>query len=87
MYVCNVQVVLGPLVVGAIFTYSMLLEGRPRDIPQKLTRDMWPTLLNGWKFWIPAASVNFAVVPLQHQVLYMSTCGVVWNAMLSAASK
>ena len=52
--------------VGAIFTYSMLLDGRPADIPGKLSRDMLPTLLNGWKFWIPAASVNFACVPTLH---------------------
>ena len=35
---------------------------------------------------MPAASVNFALVPVQHQVLYMSCCGVVWTAMLSSSS-
>lgn len=40
----------------------------------------------GWKFWVPAASLNFYVVPLQHQVLYMSTCSVLWTAYLSYMS-
>ena len=40
----------------------------------------------GWKFWVPAASINFYFVPLQHQVLYMSCCGVLWTAYLSYAS-
>jgi hypothetical protein len=40
----------------------------------------------GWKFWVPAASVNFYFVPLQQQVLYMSCCGVLWTAYLSYAS-
>ena len=40
----------------------------------------------GWKFWVPAASVNFLVVPVQHQVLYMSACGVLWTAYLSHSS-
>ena len=43
-------------------------------------------LLAGWKFWVPAASVNFAAVPLQHQVLYMSVCSVLWTAYLSHSS-
>lgn len=40
----------------------------------------------GWKFWVPASSLNFWSVPLRHQVLYMSTCSVLWTAYLSYAS-
>ncbi len=40
----------------------------------------------GWKFWIPAASINFYCVPLKYQVLYMSACGILWTAYLSMAS-
>lgn len=49
-------------------------------------RDAFRTLQKGWVFWIPAASVNFAFVPLRFQVLYMSTCSIVWTTILSAAS-
>ena len=35
---------------------------------------------------MPAASVNFAVVPLRFQVLYMSCCSIVWNYILSTAA-
>lgn len=35
---------------------------------------------------MPAASVNFWLVPLQQQVLYMSVCSVVWTAYLSFSS-
>jgi hypothetical protein len=40
----------------------------------------------GWKFWVPAASINFCLVPLQRQVLYMSCCGMLWTAYLSYVS-
>lgn len=43
-------------------------------------------MVNGWKFWVPAAAINFYAVPLPWQVLYMSTCGVLWTAYLSFAS-
>ncbi|MEW5310735.1 MAG: hypothetical protein WDW38_002503 [Sanguina aurantia] len=62
---------------------NQLLLAPLRD---KLTNDLIPTLYNGWKFWIPAASLNFYAIPVQSQVLYMSMCGVLWTAYLSHAS-
>ena len=55
-------------------------------IQDKLSQDLVPTMVNGWKFWVPAASVNFYAIPLQWQVLYMSGCGVLWTAYLSFVS-
>ena len=52
----------------------------------KMRQDAFPTLKRGWVFWVPAASVNFAVVPLRFQVLYMSCCSIVWNYILSTAA-
>lgn len=50
---------------------------------------MWPTShanVAGWKFWVPAASVNFFAVPVPLQVWYMSACGLLWVAYLSYSS-
>jgi protein Mpv17 len=62
------------------------LAARLQPLPDKLRADFVPALLTGWKFWVPAASVNFCAVPLRHQVLYMSCCGVLWTAYLSHVS-
>lgn len=35
---------------------------------------------------MPAASVNFVLIPLPQQVLYMSCCGVLWTGYLSYSS-
>eukprot|EP00238_Polyblepharides_amylifera_P006151 CAMPEP_0196576168 /NCGR_PEP_ID=MMETSP1081-20130531/5500_1 /TAXON_ID=36882 /ORGANISM="Pyramimonas amylifera, Strain CCMP720" /LENGTH=173 /DNA_ID=CAMNT_0041894707 /DNA_START=309 /DNA_END=830 /DNA_ORIENTATION=+ len=80
------QAVLGPLVVGPVFAWTLCLEGRMDLFKGKLQHNMLPTLQAGWKFWIPAASINFWLIPLNYQILYMSSCGIVWNAILSAAS-
>jgi hypothetical protein len=37
-------------------------------IQDKLRTDLLPTMITGWKFWIPAASLNFYAIPLAHQV-------------------
>lgn len=80
------QVVLGPLVVSSIFAWTAAWEGKLAELPAKWRRDFKKTVLRGWTFWVPAATINFAVVPLDKQVLYMSCCGVVWSAILSAAT-
>jgi len=80
------QVALSPVVLAVVFSWNLGLTGQSSKIGGKIKNDLVPTMINGWKFWVPAASVNFAVVPLQHQVLYMSVCSVLWTAYLSHAS-
>lgn len=80
------QVVLGPIVLVTAFAWNLWLQGQGAALEGKLRRDLVPTMINGWKFWVPAACVNFWAVPLRHQVLYMSVCGVVWTAYISFAS-
>ena len=80
------QAVLGPVVVTTFFAWTFALQGKMSEYPEKIRRDALPTLKRGWAFWVPAASVNFAVVPLRFQVLYMSCCSIVWNYILSTAA-
>eukprot|EP00898_Chlorokybus_atmophyticus_P009006 jgi/Chlat1/9106/Chrsp97S08419 len=80
------QLLLGPVVLVIVFSWNLALVGRAKDIPDKLQHAWWPTLQKGWKFWIPASAINFAVVPLESRVLYMSSCAVVWNTILSLVS-
>ena len=80
------QLALGPVVTSGLFAWNLALQGRRDEVPGKIRNDLLPTLFKGWSFWVPASSVNFYAVPLQHQVLYMSTCGLVWGTILSLAS-
>ncbi|MEW5307254.1 MAG: hypothetical protein WDW36_009662 [Sanguina aurantia] len=80
------QLLLAPVTLSAVFFWNLSLSGRAHELRDKLTNDLVPTLYNGWKFWIPAASLNFYAIPVQSQVLYMSMCGVLWTAYLSHAS-
>lgn len=88
-FVCKVvlnQVVLGPLVLTSAFAWNLALKNEAAQLQQKVEKDLFPTLVNGWKFWVPAACINFYVIPVKLQVLYMSICGVVWTAYISFAS-
>lgn len=80
------QFCLAPVVITASFLWNLAWQGHLDQLKPKFQNDFVPTLLTGWKFWVPAASINFLYVPLQHQVLYMSACGIVWTAILSSSS-
>lgn len=84
--VASNQLVLAPCTLSAVFAWNLALMDRADQIPHKLKEDLVPTMMNGWKFWIPAASINFYCIPIQMQVLYMSCCGLLWTAYLSYAS-
>ncbi len=80
------QAVLAPVVISAVFAWTLGLQNKLDEFPAKCQRDFWKTMTTGWKFWVPAASINFYAVPLGSQVLYMSCCGVIWTAYLSYSS-
>jgi len=80
------QFLLAPIVLCSVFSWNLAMQGKAREIPAKVQRDLWPTMVRGWAFWVPAASVNFWFVPLPYQVLYMSSCGILWSAYLSFTS-
>lgn len=80
------QSCLAPIVISAVFAWTLALQNRIDEFPEKCRSDFKNTLYTGWKFWVPASSINFVLVPLRHQVLYMSCCGVLWTAFLSYSS-
>lgn len=45
-----------------------------------------PTVVTMWLIWFPSNLMMFALVPVQHQVLWMSVCNLGWNVILSLAS-
>jgi len=40
-------------------------------------------LLQNWAFWLPAQSVQFALIPSSYHILYVSAMGLAWNTILS----
>lgn len=80
------QLALGPVVLAASFAWNMVLTKQADKYFSKLRNDGPPSMVNGWKFWVPASGINFWLVPLRYQVLYMSTCGMLWTSYLSYAS-
>lgn len=70
------QLALGPVVLTSVFAWNLALTRQLSALPGKIQRDLPPTIVNGWKFWVPASGINFALVPLQFQArLSIGLCG------------
>lgn len=78
------QIVLGPCVIAVVFAWNNLWQGKLAELPKKYQKDALPTLLFGFRFWIPVSILNFWVVPLQARVAFMSMGSVFWNFCLSS---
>ncbi|KAL1325239.1 hypothetical protein AAHE18_13G147400, partial [Arachis hypogaea] len=53
------QIILGPCVIAVVFAWNNLWLGKVKELPQKYQRDALPTLLYGFRFWIPVSALNF----------------------------
>ncbi|KAG5597284.1 hypothetical protein H5410_038516 [Solanum commersonii] len=53
------QIVLGPSVIAVIFAWNNLWLGKLSELPNKYQKDALPTLLFGFRFWIPVSILNF----------------------------
>ena len=49
----------------------------------KLHNTLWPTLIENWKVWPAAQILNFSVVPLKYQILFVNCVAIWWNFVLS----
>lgn len=78
------QIVLGPTVIAVIFAWNNLWQGKLSELPNKYQKDALPTLLFGFRFWIPVSILNFWAIPLQARVAFMSMGSIFWNFCLSS---
>jgi protein Mpv17 len=53
------------------------------SIGARLQETMPVVMAANWALWIPAQSLNFAMVPLRYQVLYSNFVSLLWNVYLS----
>ncbi|KAI3795647.1 hypothetical protein L1987_38303 [Smallanthus sonchifolius] len=78
------QIILGPSVIAVVFAWNNLWQGKLSELPNKYQKDALPTLLFGFRFWIPVSVINFWAIPLQARVGFMSMNSIFWNFYLSS---
>jgi hypothetical protein len=49
----------------------------------KVEAELWPTVVNSFKMWVPSHFVNFTLVPSHLRPLTISVLSIFWNCYLS----
>ena len=77
-----------PFVYLPVFFYSTsVLRGFGWETgAQRLADERWDTAKAAWTLWVPAQVVNFALVPNQFRVPFMSCISFGWNTILAVKS-
>lgn len=58
-----------------------IMEGK-EDIFEECKQKFPSTFVRSCLFWLPAQAINFAIVPPQLRVVYVSTCAFAWCNIL-----
>ena len=86
------KLVLDRLLFGppfVLFTISFLQFLQNYSIPKTLEyikASYWPVLLMNEQLWTVAQAVNFELIPVEYQVLFVNAVAIGWNTYLSMAS-
>ncbi|THV91816.1 hypothetical protein D6D26_08773 [Aureobasidium pullulans] len=76
---------LGALLNTAAFLILMgIMKGRsPGEIGTVLRTDTFPIIYASYKIWPLASIVNFALIPVEKRIVFLSAVGLVWGVFLS----
>ncbi|THV87838.1 hypothetical protein D6D29_00460 [Aureobasidium pullulans] len=76
---------LGALLNTAAFLVLMgIMKGRsPGEIGTALRTDTFPIIYASYKIWPLASIVNFALIPVEKRIVFLSAVGLVWGVFLS----
>ncbi|THY76966.1 hypothetical protein D6C86_02288 [Aureobasidium pullulans] len=76
---------LGALLNTAAFLILMgIMKGRsPGEIETVLHTDTFPIIYASYKIWPLASIVNFALIPVEKRIVFLSAVGLVWGVFLS----
>ncbi|THX70456.1 hypothetical protein D6D04_09907 [Aureobasidium pullulans] len=76
---------LGALLNTAAFLILMgIMKGRsPGEIGTALRTDTFPIIYASYTIWPLASIVNFALIPVEKRIVFLSAVGLVWGVFLS----
>lgn len=81
------RAVFGPPFVLLTVSFIQLLQTMdPKRTATLVRRSFAAVLLANSAFWLPGQAVNFGVVPVDLQLLYVNVMSVAWNTILSLKS-
>lgn len=75
-----------PFVLYTVFFLQLLQTASIVKTIENIKSSYWRVLSLNEQTWIPAQAVNFELVPVQYQVLFVNAVAIGWNVLLSLSS-
>ena len=80
------QTMWAPLFMVMFFSYGCLFDGTPELIAKKCKNDIFTAVKGSWFTWVPAHTINFALIPTEQRLLYINTVQIFFNIFMSVIS-
>lgn len=81
------QLAFAPVLLTGFFPINQVVMDRDVNSfgkgVQVWREKIWETMVNNWKIWPIASTINFWFMPVQYQVLFANFVGLIWNMVLS----
>lgn len=78
------QTIWNPIFGCMFFGYLNAMEGKSMDdYVNKIKQDLQTAVMGSWAVWVPAHTINFALIPPSQRLLYINTIQIGYNVFLS----
>lgn len=78
------QIVVDPPFLAVFTVILSAVQGmNSHQIKERLSNDFIDVLKANWMIWPAAQCINFALIPLRYQVIFVESIAIFWNAYLS----
>ncbi|CAF0984333.1 unnamed protein product [Rotaria sordida] len=82
------QVIAAPLLNTVILFYLPLVSGKSMTESKRRFRQDFPTVMKAnYLAWPAIQLTNFYFIPLQHRVLFVNMCSLIWSTFLAYVTK
>lgn len=78
------QLGFSPAATAAFFGWMNLANGTMHNLGADLKTKLAPTIKASWMMWVPAMTVNMALIPAPMRILFINATAIVWTLILSS---
>mmetsp|Transcript_76358 Transcript_76358/g.159020 ORF Transcript_76358/g.159020 Transcript_76358/m.159020 type:complete len:212 (-) Transcript_76358:909-1544(-) len=61
---------------------DLSLDYLKEKLPATVRENLWPSFQVGFFLWLPVGILNYKVIPVRYQVLFMNSVSFFWNAYM-----
>jgi len=73
------QALFSPVFYILYYIYMGVVDGKLRDVPRQISKQLIPTSIDSAKFWTIVQFVNFKFVPVELRILFGNVCNLLWS--------